>query len=219
MARLSTGTSFIFGTLVSIVLVFSSLIFLESVNTGPLALASHLQIFKVSTWLGSTGYIATSDQYVVSEIVQGDVQQFENDVGLDSGWLVTFSNKIKALGRHDLRSSTIIVNGQNENSSEPAQLDERALPPKNIYKENSNKGSTLLCYLRNPASAKSKAGSQWTDYSMLSKWGWSSEQKTADYNHVRKGVRVSGVKSVCSEVDIGTVRRQRVRIDGLLWWY
>ena len=60
-----------------------------------------------------------------------------------------------------------------------------------VYRASEKRGATLLCYLQDPASAKSMAVSQWTEYSDLATWGWTLDQTVQDWSHV--------VPSVCIE--------------------
>ena len=71
------------------------------------------------------------------------------------------------------------------------ELSERGLFGKNSYKATTQKSTTLLCYLDNPAAAKQKAVSPWTQYSDLTRWGWELERRTQSWDHIRKSVRTT----------------------------
>ena len=107
---------------------------------------------------------------------------------------------VTALGDDNAIYDSSISTAKIETKCDAPGLYERAPWDKSLYKQSANKGKILLCYLDNPASAKSKAGTQWTEYSQLSQWGWTFERYIGGWNHIRASVSTLQSSSTMSQL-------------------
>ncbi|KAF7194001.1 hypothetical protein HII31_04683 [Pseudocercospora fuligena] len=90
-----------------------------------------------------------------------------------------------------------------------SHLETRQAPWDDDYKKATKKGEKFICWMKDPASAGSKAIPKFTKYSDIEAQGWTRKQETVDYTHVTDGAYKSMIEIIGTDLSNGI----KVRFD------